>query len=113
MMLTNTTPTGAHIYYLRRILHDWSDDSSVAILKQLAAAMDRDLPSRVVVAEQVLPASGVSSQSAHIDMTMMTFTGMERTERQWEELLARAGLRIERFYSAPGTPFGAIEAVLA
>lgn len=103
---------GAHIYYLRRILHDWSDDSSVAILKHLAAAMDRELPSRVVIAEQVLPASGVSSQSAYIDMAMMTFTGMERTEKQWGDLLARAGLRIERVYTAPGTPFGAIEAVL-
>lgn len=103
---------GAHIYYLRRILHDWSDDSSVTILKHLAAAMDRGLPSSVVIAEQVLPASGVSSQSAYIDMAMMTFTGMERTEKQWGDLLARAGLRIERVYTAPGTPFGAIEAVL-
>lgn len=75
--------------------------------------MDRDLPSRVVIAEQVLPSSSVSSQSAFIDMVMMTFTGMERTERQWEDLLARAGLRIEKIYTAPGTPFGAIEAVLA
>ncbi|ROW08839.1 hypothetical protein VMCG_02694 [Cytospora schulzeri] len=104
---------GAHIYYLRRILHDWSNDPSVTILKNLAAAMDRDLPSRVVIAEQILPASGVSSQSAYIDMAMMTSTGMERTERQWEELLARAGLRIERVYTASGTPFGAIEAALA
>lgn len=75
--------------------------------------MDRDLPSRVVIAEQVLPASGVASQSAHIDLAMMTFTGMERTRRQWGELLGRAGLRIERVYEAPGTAFGAIQAVLA
>ena len=107
------SPTGAHIYYLRRILHDWSDDSSVAILKHLAAAMDRDLPSRVVIAEQVLPSSGVSSESGLADLIMMTFAGMERTEKQWRELLARAGLRIEKVYTAPGTPFGAIEAVLA
>ncbi|ROW15498.1 hypothetical protein VPNG_02420 [Cytospora leucostoma] len=104
---------GAHIYYLRRILHDWSDAASVTILSQLAAAMDRDLPSRVVVAEQILPARGVSAQSAWVDLTMMTFTGMERTEGQWGELLARAGLRVERVYRAPGTTFAAIEAVLA
>ncbi|KAK7735620.1 hypothetical protein SLS53_007360 [Cytospora paraplurivora] len=104
---------GAHIYYLRRILHDWSDAASVTILKQLAAAMDRDLPSRVVIAEQILPTRGVSAQSAWVDLTMMTMTGMERTEGQWEELLARAGLRIERVYRAPGTTFAAIEAVLA
>ncbi|KUI57275.1 Demethylsterigmatocystin 6-O-methyltransferase [Cytospora mali] len=103
---------GAPIYYLRRILHDWSDDACVTILHHLAAAMDRALPSRVVIAEQILPTRGVSNQSAFVDMFMMTFTGMERTERQWGELLARAGLRIEKVYTTPGTPFGAIEAVL-
>lgn len=75
--------------------------------------MDRGLPSRVVIAEQVLPTRGASAQSAWVDLTMMTFTGLERTEGQWEALLARAGLRIERVYRAPGTTFAAIEAVLA
>ncbi|KUI63894.1 Demethylsterigmatocystin 6-O-methyltransferase [Cytospora mali] len=103
---------GAPIYYLRRILHDWSDDACVTILRHLAAAMDRALPSRVVIAEQILPTRGVSNQSAFVDMFMMTCTGMERTERQWGQLLARAGLRIEKVYTTPGIPFGAIEAVL-
>lgn len=75
--------------------------------------MDRDLPSRLVIAEMMLPTRGVSSESALADMLMMTFTGMERTEKQWQELLAQAGLKVVHFYRAPGTPFGAVEAVLA
>ncbi|KAI7787745.1 o-methyltransferase [Diaporthe eres] len=104
---------GAPIYFLRRILHDWADLSSVTILRRIADAMDRELPSRLVIAEQILPTRGISSESALVDMLMMTFTGMERTEQQWEELLAQAGLKAVQFYRAPGTPFGAVEAVLA
>ncbi|KAL1881789.1 hypothetical protein Daus18300_000842 [Diaporthe australafricana] len=104
---------GAPIYFLRRILHDWADPSSVSILRNIAEAMDRELPSRLVIAEQVLPTRGVSSDSALVDLLMMTFTGQERAKKQWEELLGQAGLKVVQFYSAPGTPFGAIEAVLA
>lgn len=85
----------------------------MTILRHIADAMDRELPSRLVIAEQILPTEGVSSESALVDMMMMTFTGMERTEKQWEELLAQAGLKATHFYRAPGTPFGAVEAVLA
>ncbi|KAG8158748.1 hypothetical protein KVR01_011191 [Diaporthe batatas] len=104
---------GAPVYFLRRILHDWADPSSVAILKRIADAMDRELPSRLVIAEQILPTQGVSGESAMVDLLMMTFTGMERTEKQWGELLGQAGLKVVQFYKAPGTPFGAVEAVLA
>lgn len=75
--------------------------------------MDRELPSRLVIAEQILPTRGFNFESALADMLMMTFTGMERTKKQWKELLAQAGLKVVHFYSAPGTPFGAVEAVLA
>lgn len=104
---------GAPIYFLRRILHDWSDSSSVAILRHIADVMDRELPSRLVIAEQILPTQGISSESALVDVLMMTFTGMERTEKQWKELLGQAGLKVVQIYRAPGTPFGAVEAVLA
>lgn len=85
----------------------------MTILKRIADAMDRKLPSRLVIAEQILPTRSITSESALVDVLMMTFTGMERTEKQWEELLAQAGLKVAQFYRAPGTPFGAIEAVLA
>jgi hypothetical protein len=98
---------------LRRILHDWADPSSVTILKRVADAMNRELPSRLVIAEQILPNKGVTNESALVDMLMMTFTGMERTEKQWQELLGYAGLKVVQFHRAPGMPFGAIEAVLA
>lgn len=111
-MLSRVHP-GAPIYFLRRILHDWADASSATILRRIADAMDRELPSRLVIAEQILPTRGISSESALVDTVMMTFTGMERTEKQWGELLTQAGLKAVNFYRAPGTPFGAVEAVLA
>ncbi|EOD49157.1 O-methyltransferase [Neofusicoccum parvum] len=103
---------GARIYYLRRILHDWSDPTSIQILRHLAAAMDPK-SSRLVIAEQILPTKGVSAESALIDMVLMTITGGERTEKQWDVLLKQAGLKLERVWRAPGTAFGAIEATVA
>ena len=89
---------GAPIYFLRRILHDWSDANSVAILRRIADAMDRELPSRLVIAEQILPTQGVSSESALVDVLMMISTGGERTEKQWVELLGKAGFRVVKVW---------------
>lgn len=108
----NEYEKGARIYYLRRILHDWADPACVQILQHLAAAMDPHT-SRVVIADQVLPNKGVAPESAFVDTLMMTITGGERTEKQWVALLARAGLRLERFHKAPGTAFGVVEARVA
>lgn len=85
----------------------------MTILRRIADAMDRELPSRLVIAEQILPTQGVNGESALVDMLMMTFTGMERTEKQWKELLSQAGLKVVQFHRASGTPFGAVEAILA
>ena len=44
--------------------------------------------------DQVLPNTGLAPFSAFMDLTMMTFGGMERTEKQWRILLEGVGLSI-------------------
>lgn len=68
--------------------------------------------SRLLIAESVLPATKVDVEGAWMDFTMMTFTGRERTEQQWADLLKDAGLRLEKTYGMPGTHYGVVEAYL-
>lgn len=53
---------GADVYYLRWILHDWSDKYSICILRSLIPALKPG--ARIVVNEHILPEPGtVSSYS--------------------------------------------------
>ncbi|KAL1637491.1 hypothetical protein SLS56_000629 [Neofusicoccum ribis] len=102
---------GALIYYLRRVLHDWPDEATVQILKNVAAGMDAS-KSRLVICDIVIPLVGANAEACWTDLAMMTFSGTERTVGQFEKLLAAAGLRLDRVYTAHGTNYGAIEARL-
>ena len=86
---------GAKFYYLRNVLHDWTDDKCCAILKNIAGAMAKD--SLVLIDEMVLPNVGVSDRAATLDLTMMVAAGaIERTLGEWQALLDMAGFKIER-----------------
>ncbi|OKL62580.1 hypothetical protein UA08_02970 [Talaromyces atroroseus] len=102
----------AHIYYIRRVLHDWPDHLCVGILKNIANAMEPG-KSRLVIAEIVVPPTGGDSETGWMDLVLMTVTGVERSAKDWEELLNAAGLKLEKIYTSPGTNHGAVQAVLA
>ena len=51
--------------------------------------------SRILIDEYVLLNTGASFRGASMDILMMMYTtGMERTMRQWENLLGACGLEI-------------------
>ena len=50
--------------------------------------------SKIVIVDQILPDTHVPAFSAMMDLTMMNFGGMERTDRQWRKLLEEVGLRV-------------------
>ena len=65
--------------------------------------------SKLLIDEVVLPDMDVPRKGAFMDLSMMALeTGAERTSRQWHDLLASAGLRIEKIWS---TDFG-LESVI-
>lgn len=102
---------GALIYYIRRCLHDWSDDDCIRILSNIAVAMKPNV-SRLVISEIVLPDTKADVLSGWMDLTMMTVSGLERTEAHWTRLLDHSGLQLKKTYHAPGTDYGALEAYL-
>ncbi|KAI0023868.1 S-adenosyl-L-methionine-dependent methyltransferase [Xylariomycetidae sp. FL0641] len=100
--------TGARIYYMKSVLHDWIDEDCVRILKSVAASMTRGY-SYLVLNEFVLPDTGCALLPATADIMMMAFvSGMERSETQWIKLLTTAGLTVEGFYQPPNAGQGII-----
>jgi demethylsterigmatocystin 6-O-methyltransferase len=89
---------GAKFYYLRHILHDWSDEDSIRILQNLIPALSSE--SRIVIDEVVLPDTNVPWQCAFMDLTMSSsLGGCERSREEWDKLLSRAGLQIEEIHT--------------
>ncbi|CAI7653261.1 unnamed protein product [Penicillium glandicola] len=97
---------GAKFYYLRRIMHDWSDEQAAQILRNIRAAMAPD--SRILIDETVLPDTGANWQSTIADLAMMMFAGKERTKHQWDSLAESAGLRVEQIHSYVASTYTAI-----
>ncbi|KAK1725187.1 O-methyltransferase [Colletotrichum acutatum] len=85
----------ALIYWIRRCLHDYGDDDCATMLTQLSDAMSSD--SKVLIVEYVLP-SPPPPIGAMTDFSMLGIGGKERTANDWEMLVARSGLKIEKIH---------------
>lgn len=104
---------GARAYYLHSVLHDWSDEDSVRILKNLVPALKEGY-SRVLINEIVVVEEKPVLAATSMDMMMLAFFGVrERTKRDWNDIIERAGLRISGIYNHPGVAESLIEAELA
>jgi hypothetical protein len=89
-----SAPAGADAYLLRHIVHDWRDEDAATILRQCRNAMKED--GRVLVVEIVVPAGNDPSFAKWMDLMMVTYGGKERSEKQYRELFAQAGLQLTR-----------------
>jgi predicted O-methyltransferase YrrM len=87
------TVPAADLYLLRYILHDWDDAACIRILQNCRRAM---LPGgRVAVIEQVLGEIGEHSPAPLMDVNMMVMLGgRERSQTEYGQLFAAAGLRL-------------------
>ncbi len=90
---SESVPPGGDVYLLKWIVHDWDDDAAISILTNCRTAMAPG--GRVLLMEVVVPEGAAGSAATRLDTTMMVFTGSrERTEREYGELLHRAGLTL-------------------
>ncbi|PGH27028.1 hypothetical protein AJ80_01213 [Polytolypa hystricis UAMH7299] len=103
---------GARTYYMKFILHDWSDSESRSILTHIASAMKRGY-SKFIIEEFILADKDCALLPAMWDWEMMVFcNSMERTAKQWSELLESVGMKVVKFWYPPGDGQGIIEAEL-
>jgi O-methyltransferase domain len=96
-----SVPPGADLYILKYVIHDWDDDRAVRILTSCREAMAPG--GRVLLVETVIPGSGESHYAKQQDLEMLVLLGSrERTDAEYEQLLARAGLRLDRLTATGG-----------
>lgn len=102
----------AESYVMKSIIHDWDDARAITILKNCAKAM-RGRGGKVLLLEFVIAPGNQPDLGKWIDMEMLALAGgRERTEAEFADLFARAGLRLARVVRT-ASPHCVIEAVKA
>ena len=88
-------PTAADAYVLKRIVHDWDDETAADLLRRCRAAVKPD--GRVLVVEAVIRPGNDPDPHKAQDVGMMLLTrGRERTAEEFRALFEASGLRLER-----------------
>lgn len=95
-------------YIMKMILHDWNDQECVKILSNIQKACPTG--GRVLIVEHVVPGPDIPHFSKLFDIHMMcALTGGERTEKEYRELLEKAGLQYVQTHYPPSKTIGVIE----
>jgi hypothetical protein len=88
----------ADVYLLKRVLHDWDDESCHKILSCIRKAMSKN--SKIYVIETIIPENEDPHPSKDIDVFLMAlFSGGERTLTEFTNLFTSQGLKIEKIHS--------------
>jgi hypothetical protein len=102
-------PEGCDAYVLKHILHNWSDDDCIKILRLLR----EQLPAygRGLICEMVIQSDSVATPAKMLDIEMLLLTvgGKERSSEEFRDVFASAGLRIGRIVPTP-SPLCVVEA---
>jgi 6-hydroxytryprostatin B O-methyltransferase len=107
--------TGAKVFFLRHIIHDWPDEDACRILKQLVPEVENG--ARILVSDRVPGFTGsrptyFDSLVHWLDLLMWTILGAkERSAEQWQQLLEKTDkrLKILSLKIPAGTEFAMIE----
>jgi len=90
-------------YVLRDILHDWSDDKVLVILRNLRQAIGDNPSAVVLLVESVLQGITDLSVKYLLDITMLVAVdGKERTEQEFGQLLQDTGFHLKTVHQTRG-----------
>lgn len=90
-------PPGADATLLKAVLHDWSDENAVRILRHCREALSNSTSARVLVFEMVIPGGNGPHPGKFMDLSLLVLTeGRERTREEFRALFGAAGLRLRR-----------------
>jgi O-methyltransferase/methyltransferase family protein len=98
-------PSGADLYVLKNVLHDWDDAGALEILAACRRAMTPS--SRLVVIQRAVPDWPVDPELlrsvAEADLMQLVYSGgRERTEAEYRSLLEAAGLTLSSTMRSDG-----------
>lgn len=107
-----SVPSGANIYMMKSIIHDWEEPAVGTILERCRAAVG-DSGAPLLLIERVLPETvgpeALDDLLSDLDMLVIP-GGQERTDAEYSSLLQRAGFRLERIIPT-STYFKIVESV--
>lgn len=97
------------LYVMMMVLHDWSDEQSIAILQNIGKTAPGG--ARLLLVEAVIDETRLGGFAVDLDVEMLTFAfGRERTAEQWRTLLEKGGFRLTNARALDGMT-GLVEAV--
>ena len=103
-----SVPSGADLYTMKHIIHDWDDEKCIRILTNIRSAMSPD--GRVLTIEMVVPEGNEPSPSKILDIEMLVMEGgKERTADEYKALYRSANLELTRIIPTQ-SPLSLIEA---
>lgn len=101
-------PPGADAYVLKHIVHDWSDDEALQILRNVRRAAPTG--AALLLVETVIPEDTRDFIGKFADIEMLLFNdGRERTAHEYQRLLDEAGFEMTQIFDTE-TEFSLIEA---
>lgn len=107
----DVVPDGADTYLMKTIIHDWDDEKSLTILRNVRTAIAAD--GKLLLMEMVLPEGAPPHPGMLLDLEMLVHVGgRERTADEYRDLLSRAGFQLSRVIPTAG-PMSIVEAVPA
>lgn len=94
--MLESVPEGADLYMIKRVLMIWGDADAIRVLKNCAARLAPT--GKVLAVEMVMPPLGEPGPATTFDILMLLANkgGRIRTEAEFRELFAAAGLRLDR-----------------
>jgi ubiquinone/menaquinone biosynthesis C-methylase UbiE len=102
-------PGGADTYLLSQIIHDWTDEPAITILRNCRRAMGTG--GKLFLIERLMDRLRPEPTTALLDLTMLAVLGgQERTLEEYCVLFLHANFRLSRIIPT-GSPFSIIEAM--
>lgn len=90
-----SVPEGGDAYVMKWIIHDWDDEKSNTILRNIRSRMQPN--SKLILVDCVVPETDEPHFSKFIDLNMLVMTGgKERTEKEFAQILEAAGFKLLR-----------------
>ncbi len=89
----NLVASGADVYIAKNVIHDWDDEKSIAILRNIRAVIPPQ--GRLLLLELTVGPPNLPDPGKFMDVNMLAMTGgRERTREEFAQLYTAAGFRL-------------------
>jgi len=93
-------PAKADLIVLKRVIHDWNDKNAGQILQNCRNALNEG--GKILICDALITEGPDGIPAKLMDIEMLVGNGgRDRTQQEMEELLKKAGLRLNRLISTP------------